>query len=324
MLCLPGPLRDVRRRSKQLLRDTRTLLAVAGTRARTPKEYDLRDTIVVCGDGRSGTTWIAQTLASLPGAAVLFEPLHPKRVPGVTEAGFTWRTYVRPGTEWAAGRSVLEDAFAGRPLNLWTGSALTWPQRVTRWVVKCIRANRLVPWMSEWMQPRQRVLVLRHPCAIVGSQIASDWTVPNAPYSQELIDDYPVIGSVVDAIETPEERRALDWAVNTLVALPSRSSWTTVCYEQLVEGRETFTSILDAWALRVPADLADRSTRWSHTSRRRELGEDRATTVTDWTTQLGEEQVRRVLAVTHALGLDFYGEDPRPDAERLERWRAPS
>lgn len=323
MLCSPT-LRDVRRRSKQLLRDARSLVAIAGTRALGVSEYDLRDTIVVFGDGRSGTTWIAQTLASLPGAGVLFEPLHPKRVPGVTEAGFTWRTYVRRGAEWPNGRRLLEDAFAGRPLNLWTGSLFTRPKRVTRWIVKCIRGNRLVPWMSDWMQPRARVLVLRHPCAIVGSQIASDWTVPDAPYAPELLEDLPQIASILETCSTPEERRALDWAVNTIVALPSRSTWTTVCYEELVEGRVTFESMLDAWDLPVPEALTERSSVWSHTSRKRDRGFHPTTTVTEWTTQLTDEQVRRVLAVTHALGLDFYGEDPRPDLARLERWRAPS
>lgn len=314
----------MRRRSIKLLRDTRTLVAVAGTRALAGSDYDPRDTIVVCGDGRSGTTWIAQTLASLPGAAVLFEPLHPKLVPGVTEAGFTWRTYVRPGTEWPEGRRVLEAAFSGRPLNSWTGSLLTRPLRVKRWVMKCIRANRLVPWMSGWMQPRSRVLVVRHPCAIVASQVASDWTVPSAPYPPDLLEDFPSVAAMIDSCDAPEERRALDWAVNTLVALPSRSSWTTVCYEDLVEGRETFGSILGTWGLPVPAVLRERSLALSHTARRRAFGFDPVTTVTEWTTMLRPEQIGRILAVTHALGLDFYGDDPRPDPARLERWRAPS
>lgn len=304
-----------------MLARVRRQTAITGTKLLASRDYDPHDSIVVCGGPRSGTTWLAQTIASIPRSAVLFEPLHPRRVPAVREAGFGWRTYERPGTEWPQGRRLLEDAFRGRILNDWTASLVKRPARVRTWIVKCIRANRLLPWMSGWMQPRARLLVVRHPCAVVSSQIASHWDPPDVSIQPQLLEDYPQIRSVMEACETPEEQRALDWAVNTLVPLAHGSirQWLTVPYEHLVRGTSAFESIFARWGREIPAELGARFGAWSHTSRRRDERPDRRTT-TGWTTHLSREQVSRILGVTRALGLDFYGEDPEPDDERLRRW----
>ncbi len=309
-----------------VLRRVRLQAAITGTRLLSSRDYDPHDSIVICGGPRSGTTWLAQTIASIPGSGVLFEPLHPNRVPAVPKAGFTWRTYIRPGTDWPQGRHLLEQAFRGRILNAWTGSLLKRPGRVTTWIVKCIRANRLMPWMSEWMQPRARLLVIRHPCAVVSSQVASGWAPPDVSISPELLADYPQIRTVMQGCESPEEQRALDWAISTLVPLSHESvrRWLTVPYEHLVTGEVTFESIFSRWGIPVPSALADRAGAWSHTSRRRDERPDARITLTEWTKRLAPEQVSRILGVTHALGLDFYGEDPEPDPERLRRFIDPA
>lgn len=292
---------------------------MAGTRLLT-RAYDPRDTIVVFGSPRSGTTWLAQTLGSIPGSAVLFEPLHPRRVPQVKEAGFGWRTYVRPGTDWPLGRQRLEEAFCGRPLNGWTGSLMKRPARVATWIMKCIRANLLIPWISDWMQPRRRLLVIRHPCAVVSSQTEAGWDPPNLEFQRELLDDYPGIRAVIETCDSPEERRAIDWAVNTIVPLSHGSigRWLIIPYERLASNESAFESILNRWSLEIPRDFERSFATWSHTARRRTERPDERTT-TEWTTRLSPTQVDRILGVTHALGLDFYGKDPEPDDERLRR-----
>lgn len=311
---------------RQVLSRLRLKTAITGTKLLNSRAYDPHDSIVICGGPRSGTTWVAQTIASIPGSGVLFEPLHPRRVPAVTEAGFGWRTYVRPGTQWPQGRHFLEQAFRGRILNDWTGSLMKRPARVTTWVVKCIRANRLLPWMSEWMQPRARLFVVRHPCAVVGSQIASHWEPPDVSIQPELLEDYPQIRSVMEACETPEEQRALDWAVNTLVPLSHGSieRWLTVSYERLLRGESAFEEVFARCGVAVPAALGERFGAWSHTSRRRDERPEARSTLTEWTKRLSREQVNRILGVTRALGLDFYGEDPEPDDELLLRWLEPT
>ncbi len=288
--------------------------------------YDPKESILICGGRRSGTTWLAQTIASIPDSAILFEPLHPRQVPGVSRAGFTWNTYVRPGTSWPEGERFLDEVFRGRTLNAWTGRLIPRPMRVTTWIVKCIRANRLLPWLAGRFPIRMPLLVVRHPCAVISSEIASGWRPHDALVDQALLEDFPQIADVLGKVESQDEHRALDWAINALVPLSHQKAgrYLTVPYEHLFRGESTFEPIFRKWQLPMPERLTSRLGVWSHTARDRDAGTDPRSALTDWTKQLRPEQVRQILAVTNALGLDFYGEDPEPDEARLARWLNPS
>lgn len=294
-------------------------VAIAGTKVLTPPDYDVADTLIVAGSPRSGTTWLGEILASAPHRAVLFEPLHLDHVPGVREAGFSWRTYVRPGTPWAEGENLLDEVLRGKVLNRWTGRELRRPMRVTSWVVKCIRMNRMLPWMTERFATKTPVLVLRHPCAAISSQRAAGWTQPRERVSEELLSDFPDVKAVVEAAETDEELRAASWALDTLVPLrrSTPTAWLTVLYEQLVRDVDEVVALFERLNLPVPARLRDLMRIPSSTTTPSTIRSD---PLSSWTTRLARGEVRNILRVTHALGLDFYGDDPDPDRQRLKRF----
>ncbi len=284
--------------------------------------YDVRNTIVVAGSPRSGTTWVGQIVAAIPGSAVLFEPLHLDRVPMARRAGFSWRTYVRPGTRWPEGEQALEEILRGQVLNDWTAREIAWPKRVTTWIVKCIRMNRLLPWLTERFPIRAPILVVRHPCAVVASQTAAGWARPTEHPDPKLVADFPQTRSVLEALETDEEHRAAGWALDTLVPFsssPAPQGWMTLPYELALRGGDVFDRIFARWAVTRPSGV-DRRMGVSSSTTTPSRDAARADPLTAWTTQLSRDQIRRILAVTHALGLDFYGEDPAPDESRLARW----
>ncbi|HYZ91745.1 MAG TPA: sulfotransferase [Actinomycetota bacterium] len=278
--------------------------------------YDIRQTIVVCGSARSGTTWLAQTLQSVPGSAVLFEPLNLRRVARARRCGFRPRTYVRPGTDWPEGELLLGDILRGRLLTPWTVQEIRRFARVQTWIVKFIEANRMLPWLTERFPVRAPVLLVRHPCAVVASQVAAAWTGDVELHDADLETDFPAVKHVLDAVETPIEHRAARWAIDTLVPLsaPGPQRWTTLFYEDLVRNEETLDPLFDRWNIPKPLAVGAHLRKISSTADRRGTGHD---PLTDWTRRLATDEVRRVLDVTHALGLDFYGEDPEPDRTRL-------
>lgn len=284
------------------------------TRVLSTSAADPTQTIVVCGTPRSGTTWIAAAAATLPGAGVLFEPLHPGRVPAVRRAGVGWLRYVRAGDAWPEGEQLMARVLRGEVLNAWTASELRRPRRVSRWVVKCVRANRLLPWLAARFPLPAPVLALRHPCAVVASQLP--WPPPVDRPGGELLEDFPVVAGVLSSIRTPEEHRALRWAVDTLVPLsvPAPQPWLTLPYELLARQPERFALAFARWGEPVPAGLADVLPRPSST--RRQGGGD---PVTDWTRVLSRAQVDRILAVVRAVGIEVYGDDPMPDTAALSR-----
>ena len=144
--------------------------------------YNISDTIVICGCPRSGTTWLAEILASIPGYGVINEPLQINWFPEAECAGFSSeRTYKRADEDWPEGEWYLRSIFAGnfdRPLVGSTGgkgrllSALGHlPNK--KIIAKFVRANRLLPWMALRFPVKAFVLIIRHPCAVVASQMKS-------------------------------------------------------------------------------------------------------------------------------------------------------
>jgi hypothetical protein len=291
----------------------------AAMRLRSSSTYDVRNTIVVSGSARSGTTWVAQTIASIPGSAVLFEPLNPNRVEIARRAGFGWRTYRRPGEVWPDGERVLDAVLRGRVLTSWTVQEIRRPMRVETWIVKFVEANRILPWLIDRFPVRPPLLLLRHPCAVVASQMAAGWAGHVEHHDPELEKDFPGVKAVLDQVETAHEHRAARWAIDALVPLsrPKPVPWITLPYEWLVRGEEALDPAFERWGISPPHALSERLRRPSSTTER--VSDTRAG-LTDWTAQLRREDAERILAVTHALGLDFYGSDPEPDPVRLAKW----
>src|SRR5262245_687131 len=79
------------------VRASRSLLNPLLGRLTSNAGYDLRETILVVGWARSGTTWLAEVLSAIPNSAILFEPFHTERVPEAAAAGFPMLDMVSVG-----------------------------------------------------------------------------------------------------------------------------------------------------------------------------------------------------------------------------------
>lgn len=283
--------------------------------------YDERRTIVLTGSPRSGTTWVASLFGAIPGAAVLFEPLHLNEVPGAARVGFTWRTYVDPSADWPEGEAFMRRIVQGRLLTPWTSREITSIRRVTTWVVKFVRANRLLPWIAERFPPRRRVLLIRHPCAVVASRLAKGWSTGlGAPD-----DDHPFgvdVGRYTASLRYHDERVTAQWALDVLVPLtrPQPWPWEVVWFERLVEEGESYMrKTFDRWNTPMPDDIPRLLQQWSSTTRRSSRGAD---ALTAWQRELSSAQIERILKVAHRLGVTSYSDSPQPVEQ--ERYSPPS
>jgi hypothetical protein len=290
-----------------------------------PIPYDIGQTIVIAGSPRSGTTWLAEILHTIPRSAILWEPLYLDADPKLRHLGFGWRTYISPERDRPDMQAYLRGILTGRILNRWTlqrTDALdVW--RVKRWIVKFCRANMLLPWLTLRFPVRRPLLLLRHPCAVVASQIRNGaWANPTLPDCPEFFDAYPHLRAACTGLRTQEEILAAQWSMDYFVPLnaPPPHRWQLVVYERLVregpgELRKIFAGLNvempgDAMAhLRIPSATASPSSG---------LGIRQGRDALDgWRSVLSPSQCQRVLDVTSAFGLDFYGPDPEPDYRRL-------
>ncbi len=249
------------------------------------RRYDPRRTIVVAGSPRGGTSWVAETIATTPGALILWEPLEPSTHPNILQVlGIGFDHYIPPGTrvtpdmpDWTL-YQYLQRVFAGQvPLSEylgirgWRKAPIRNLLRFRRYVVKFVRGNMLLHWMLREFDLKG-VLILRHPCAVVASQMHFAWE--NAVRKRERWLPFferhdPSLVPVVRSIRTDEEKLALDWAVTNLWPLrqPRPHPWFLTTYEDLIEGTAEWERLCRYLDCPVPA--RDLITRPSSTSKRR-------------------------------------------------------
>jgi len=287
--------------------------------------YDLRDTILVAGWARSGTTWLAEVLSSIPKSAILFEPLHTERVPEAAAAGFPVPTVLSPGEGTAAQKQFMKRVLQGRVLNWWTCSCtpLGRAMRPKLWIVKEIQINYLIEWIFGTFPLRRAVLVVRHPCATIASRIAQGWApdptqvrVKNTAARRR----FPHLEALCRDIDDPYEALAARWCLMNYVPLSlDPRPFHVVAYESLAtRGASDLAPMFTNWELEMPAAIEQSLGRASGTTKAAAASSKKhGQSIHQWTKSLTREQVARILRVVRDFGMDFYTTDPEPDYARL-------
>lgn len=302
------------------------------------RERDLEDGVLLTGSPRSGTTWCVELLELVPEVRRLWEPfgIHPEEGAAGVNFGLGWRPMVPRGATAHDVAQFLADIFGDRRAYAPAITARPSLPPVAhlgrllfgrRTVVKATRAQRLLPWIASRV-PIKTILLMRHPCAVVASQLhhrawddlTSDRITPAA--SATVAAEYADLASFVSGLETRAELLAAVWSFDYLVPFDRAEECertTLVLYEDLVRNLETqMVRLADFLDLDVPVERALQvSSRPSSTT----VSDSNVATGGDplatWRNRLTQEQVRRILAVTHRFGLDMYGRGLEPDRSAL-------
>jgi hypothetical protein len=201
-------------------------------------------TTLVCGMGRSGTTWVANLINHDRTYRTLFEPFHNRKVPAAR--GFEYIQYLgradhRPELETAAER-ILE----GRVRNLWIdqeNSGFLFRRRL----IKEVRCNLMVGWLRELRPRMPLVLVVRSPWSVVSSWLTLGWGTESMGDRTDfdriiaqtaLLRDFPIVAEVLKEVnrDDPLERIIFQWCVFLLVPLGQldANERLVVAYENLL------------------------------------------------------------------------------------------
>jgi hypothetical protein len=249
---------------------------------------------------------------------VLFEPLHLKQVPEAEASHFSWRTYVPPDEPWDEGQAFLKRVFEGRVVNRWTSREMSLVEacKCKRLIVKFVRANRLLPWICRTFAIPPPVLLIRHPCAVIASQLKYGWKNARRPDAPGFIDEFPVFQGALSRATGDEEFLAATWALDQLPPLlqhPPRP-WTIVTYEELVLRPEpTLRRIFKTWTLDVDIDKAMSKLKKPSSV----VAQAGIQGINGWKKELSEDQVARILHTVSAFGLRFYSRADEADDAML-------
>jgi len=286
------------------------------------KEFRLRETLVVMGSTRSGTTWLTELVNAIPKSAVIFEPISPTHVPEAAKAGFTYDTYKLPNDFWPQGQRFMKKVLSGKIITPWTASQIpiTTACSAQRLIVKFVRGNMLIGWLTKNFPIQPPALIIRHPCATVFSHLRKGW-IPNVAMllNNPFFKDKKETRKFCEGLKYPEEFSALRWCMRYYVplALPDRP-FILVSYERLVRnGRKELEKIFTTWNIPIPEEAFLRLKRPSATVAKNSQVIHGSDPLCGWQEGLSRNQVKRILNVASFFGLDFFSENVEPDYDRL-------
>jgi hypothetical protein len=190
-------------------------------------------------------------------------------------------------------------------------------------IVKSVRAGRMLPWICRNFPLRAPIVLIRHPCAVVASQLRSPaWANPSRPETPPFLDGFPAFDGVLGKIQTKEEMLAATWALDYLLPLLAAipRPWQVLSYEELaLDPVAPIERLFDRWNMPLPRKLAQLAKVPSSMTYASGISG-----VEGWTRQLSGDQVERILSVTHGLGLSFYDEKVEPDYDLLHSQDLPA
>ena len=281
------------------------------------------EAIVVAGSARSGSTWLADLLCSVPGIQQIFEPLRelPRWLP-VGAPAYPKTCYLRPEGRYPDWDHVLSGVLTGRSRTYWTDTARTsfFPRR---YLIKEVRVSLMLGYLHDRFHPRIAYLS-RHPCAIVASRIGLGWRLDlnNLLSQEELVEDHlsPWLARIERARSNPVATHAIWLAVENRVASQHLSTrpHSHAYYEHLLmEPEATLRAILsglDLGTSRVPENRIKRNSR---TTWRQRLAKDPNETeyaLSNWKRRLSKEDQREVLDWAYRLEVTSYSDESLPVA----------
>jgi hypothetical protein len=271
---------------------------------------DIRKTLLVAGTARSGTTWLADLIASQIPSRVLFEPFNPDLVPDYR--GFNYFQYIRPGTENPELYRFAQKIFTGKIRNRWVDRQ---NERIVSEyrLVKEIRANLILKWLHDCFPEVPIVFLVRHPCAVVASRMALNWATDGdiKPFLSQpnLISDY--LEDYLDIIrnaQSDEEKHAIIWSVSNLIPLKQfePEEIKVVFYENLCTQPEKelpalFTAIGQKYVSQVNKSL-NQPSQTTHADSAVVAGTNK---ISGWQKKLSLLQIDKIFRIVQAFGLDF-------------------
>jgi hypothetical protein len=304
------------------------------------KRIKINETIFMTGAPRSGTSWLMEVLESISGYTFIFEPLNPIFFPEISKIGLLDNPYIKADKQWIELERYLERAFTGRiysTMSPYNFKIIPITHRLlnNKLIVKSIRLNRALPWITNRFKLRSNILLIRHPCSVIVSQLKTGFCgyyADSPPYNNIFptkkmilrdVEKIDIIDSTIyeklKKIETKEEILATAWCLDYFVPLssPRPYKWITVFYEKLVKEKESETirilkeigeekltkSMIKG--LQKPSMLTLESEKQFVNNAEKQLSK--------WKKTLSEKQVKDILKILSIFNLDFYSQDIEPD-----------
>ncbi len=182
---------------------------------------DYRNSIFLAGTFRGGTTWVSDIINYKREYRYIFEPFWADKVDICRQ--FKPQQYLRPDNQDPYFLETTKTILSGKLRNKWTDKYHR-TFIANKRLIKDIRANLFLKWMHVNFPEMPIVFLLRHPCAVAGSQLRKQNWIPSLEeeyFAQEtLVADFlnPFREEIKKA-QTHFEKIVFRWCIQNYVPL---------------------------------------------------------------------------------------------------------
>lgn len=279
---------------------------------------DYKAAIFLAGTEKSGTTWISDIINYRREYRYIFEPFWADRV-DICQS-FKPRQYIRPDDDNPAFVRSAETILSGRIRNPWTDM---YHRRfiASQRLIKDIRANLFIKWLSCHFPQVPIILLLRHPCAVVRSHLRRTHLRPDLePFlvQEELMEDHLApFARDMKAAQTDFEKYVFRWCIETYVPLKQfhQDEIHLAFYEDFCMSPEPEIDRLFAFLDKPYSKAVYKHLRRPSPVARTESAIVSGGSLLDgWRKQITKEQTSRAIEILGLFGLDkIYSEDSIPN-----------
>ncbi|MBU0529704.1 sulfotransferase [bacterium] len=213
-----------------------------------------KSTIFIAGMGRSGTTWLSELINYKQNYRDIFEPFLPYKVK--ISSSFKYLQYLNPNYQDSILTKSAKTILSGQFKSEWTDvnkNRLVTNKRI----IKDIRANLMLKWLSNIRPGMPILLLIRHPLAVIDSYKNLGWGIEAGGKTsdfdriieqKQLLDDFPIVKNSLKYIDTTDYISQLLYLWCVLYHVPlkqlSRADYKIVFYENiLLHPQETLSDI---------------------------------------------------------------------------------
>ncbi|WP_183957622.1 sulfotransferase domain-containing protein [Salinibacter ruber] len=311
------------------------------------KKYKSSKTIILSGTGRSGTTWVSEIICSKSGIEMLYEPFSGDRELKKYDINSV-DLYLSEKNVEQKQYDYLENIILKRNVTL---DKVKDEERIwnvinaRRLLIKCIHGNRLLPFVEKSFDIKS-ILLIRHPCAVISSQIRYDkgWGSDLVDYVEsgraakkiekgiknEEYESMPVqrlerldkkMGGIVQRIETIEQFLAFEWVCDLIVPLDNvYNNRKITFYEDLVKkGKKEVDKIFSHLGEEVTKSAYKTINKPSSTTQKESNVAKGKSPLLAWKENLNKSQIERILKFVHDAGIKMYTKKVKPIKEKKSK-----
>jgi hypothetical protein len=274
------------------------------------------NTVFLAGSGRSGTTWLEEILNYDNSFRVMFEPFHSIKVDILK--GWNYRQYLRADNTDPIFMGPASRILRGDIHNSWIDQYNHKPMAGSR-IIKDIRANLLLKWISKNFPDIFIVFMVRHPCAVANSRIRLGWDTHLNDFiiQDDLVTDFlQPYREEIEAAADIFEKNIFMWCIENYVPLKQFGSddMVVVFYENMClnpenEIENVFNFIGKSFSSKVSSKIG----KASPVSRKDSAINSGSNLVSSWRKHITESQIRRAVDILSLFGMDkIYNESDFP------------